>query len=291
VVLVLISLYGCRDFITPEDQTSTADAEIQIVAETSTANIFSTRTAEALNQQSTISARETWVVSQRMTSTARAESRFATKTEEAEQTAVAFATNQLLPPEKWPVVASDDFNDGGKMDWWTGVSKNDYATLEAEIKYGQYEFIYTAHKGFIQRIWPGAIEKDFTDFYMRVEAQVSDETRKYNNCFGFEFLEQEHYTYYALQICQVEYYQIDLLLEGIWKSIINPTRSYVINAYKKNEYIITMDKSVFSLWINGTLVKQLYDLRFEKGKVGLIIRGAAGEEGEIRFDNFILRAP
>jgi hypothetical protein len=198
-------------------------------------------------------------------------------------------TPSLTPTQSyldWPVVLSDSFDDNSH-NWYVGSHDDEFLQGVISITGGRYLVDVTAVKGFFWPLIPAV--KNLTDFYLTVEVE---KTGSANPGYGLVFRDGSgHYYYFAISSDEQSYFFTVFNIDS-WNAIIGWTSTSLINAQGSNQLAVLAKGSSFTFFINGEPVDQAEDSTLKTGKVGVGFEmGKAGEQVEIAFDNFEVKAP
>jgi hypothetical protein len=187
----------------------------------------------------------------------------------------------------WPVVFSDTF-DADRGDWYTGTQNDEYTTGQVSIADGRYFFQLTARKSFFWRL--SAQTKDLRDFHL--SAEVKKNSGSEDTDYGLTFRSSGSSTYYFCINADTQEYQLAVLLDGKWRTLLRWKHSSRIKADGANRIAVLGQKTQFTLFINDEEVETLDDGDLDLGSVGIGLGFAsAGGRAELEFDNFDVTAP
>jgi hypothetical protein len=199
-------------------------------------------------------------------------------------------TPSLTPTQSyldWPVLLSDSFDDNTN-DWYEGTSEDEYLKGVVSITEGQYLVDVTAAKGFFWWLHPGV--RNLSDFYLTVD--VEKKTGSATSNYGLVFRIGSGNKYYFYISAESQDYSFFVLANDEWSMIINSTSSPRIEMQGPNQVAVLAKGSNFTFFINGEMVDQIEDGTLTSGKVGVGLElSNAGDQMEVAFDNFEVRAP
>lgn len=125
----------------------------------------------------------------------------------------------------------------------------------------------------------------YADVSVEVEAEVpagSDVTAA-----GVIFRYQDNDNFYLYSVSNDGYYQLELLQDGEWIMLIDPTLSDTVGK-GRNTLRVEARGSRIALYANGVLLEETADTTFSSGDAGLAVSTFEGSTGTVRFDNLVI---
>jgi hypothetical protein len=103
---------------------------------------------------------------------------------------------------------------------------------------------------------------------------------------------QDNQNYYHFHITDHRFFTVSANKDGQWLPIVDWTTTNAIKPNGVNQLEVMAHEQHFVFLINGQIISEVDDDRFNEGLVGLAIEGYTLEE-EVTFDfmDIILRAP
>lgn len=182
------------------------------------------------------------------------------------------------------VLYSDDFSDGASG-WDTFDDEDGRVSYEGgwlnitnytSAEFGTYSL---AHQY-------------FTDFILEVETKLVAGTDDNFHTVAVRYDEYENY--YQFAISADGWYEVDAIVEGETQDVIvGPTRSAHIIQGQDAVNLIRVEcvGSTFKLSVNGHLLWEFTDTRFQAGDIALAGASLSGTFTEVAFDNIVVTAP
>jgi hypothetical protein len=128
----------------------------------------------------------------------------------------------------------------------------------------------------------------YTDVSLEVEAEVPTDAEV--TAAGIVFRYQDNDNFYLYSVSNDGYYQLELLQDGEWIMLIDPTLSDVVDGGRNTLRVETRGPRI-ALYANGTVLEETVDATFTTGDAGLAVSTYERSAGTVRFDNLtIVRA-
>lgn len=124
-----------------------------------------------------------------------------------------------------------------------------------------------------------------------IEVETAKLAGPEDNGFGVLLRYQDGDNFYLFEISSDGFYRASLLEDDEWATLIEWTRSDVINLDGPNVMAVESQGPRFTLFINGVQVDQVSDDTFDRGRIGLAARAISEPHVSIGFDNLSLRVP
>lgn len=105
---------------------------------------------------------------------------------------------------------------------------------------------------------------------------------------GLVFNYQDSDNFYLFSISNDGYYLLELLEDGEWITLIDPTLSDDVDATRNTLRVVTRGNRI-ALYANGVLLEETTDSTFTSGDVGLAVSTFPDSTGTVRFDNLVIR--
>jgi branched-chain amino acid transport system substrate-binding protein len=112
-----------------------------------------------------------------------------------------------------------------------------------------------------------------------------------DSSFGLLIRYQDSDNFYYFQISSDGFYRARLLRDDKWDTLIEWTRTELIDPSERNTIAVKARGNQFTLFINGVPVDQVYDDTFSQGTIGLAASALSEPPVSIGFDNAHLRGP
>lgn len=101
----------------------------------------------------------------------------------------------------------------------------------------------------------------------------------------FRYVDNENF--YLFNISTNGFYTLEALVDGEWEILIDQTQSDAIDAVN-NQLRVALDGERIALYVNGELLEETSDDRFERGNVAIAVNSFEEAPGIIRFDNLVI---
>jgi hypothetical protein len=189
----------------------------------------------------------------------------------------------------WSTLVYDGFI-SNHNDWLVGSQTSEYfAPLNRTITEGRYR--WEAQVGKAPGITTAWLKSyPVSDFHLIANCKHILGSRANSSC-GVIFRIQDNNNYYHFHITDSHFFAVSVLKDGQWVKIVNWTQTNTIKPNGVNQLEVFAQEKHFTFLINGQIVTEVNDDRFDKGLVGLAIEAYTPAE-KIAFDflDFTLRA-
>jgi S1-C subfamily serine protease/tRNA A-37 threonylcarbamoyl transferase component Bud32 len=184
------------------------------------------------------------------------------------------------PPDAGEVLSLDDFSDPDSG-WSTSTNK------ETSRRYENGQFVIeVAVEGTIA--W-STLDQEYADVDFEVETIKLGGPD--DNGFGVILRYQDRDNFYLFEISSDGFYQMGLFENDEWTTLVDWTKTDLINPGDRNVIAAEAQGNRFTLFINGVEVDQVYDDTFGAGTVGLAAETMSEPNVSIGFDSARLRTP
>jgi hypothetical protein len=102
---------------------------------------------------------------------------------------------------------------------------------------------------------------------------------------GLVFHYQDDENFYLFSVTNDGYYTLEVLQNGEWATLINPTPSDEIESDRNRLQVVTEGDRI-ALYVNGSLLEETVDGTFTSGEVGLAASTFENSAGAVRFNDF-----
>ena len=123
--------------------------------------------------------------------------------------------------------------------------------------------------------------------YMRRSTLPEAFTFLSNDRVAMEQYYQDNRNFYLFSVSNDGYYTLELLQDGNWTTLIDPTQSDQIDTARNTLQVATRSDRI-ALSVNGTLLEETTDSTFSSGEVGLAVSTFPDSTGTISFDNLLI---
>lgn len=104
---------------------------------------------------------------------------------------------------------------------------------------------------------------------------------------GVVFHYQDNDNFYLFSVSNDGYYTLELLQNGSWTTLIDPTQSDLIDGTSNLLRVETRADQI-ALYVNGSLLEETVDGTFSAGELGLAVSTFENSTGRIHFDNLLV---
>jgi predicted RNA-binding Zn-ribbon protein involved in translation (DUF1610 family) len=197
---------------------------------------------------------------------------------------------QLSDTEEWITVLYDSFTTNDN-NWPVGSQAGEYFDpLDRKIADGRYRWeMETDKPNSISPAW--LMSYQVSDFHLIVNGKQITRNGVQSG-WGLIFRIQDNQNYYSFRITDSQSFAVSLQKEGQWSTLVDWTKTDAIKPNGVNQLEVLAQGSHFILTINGQVVRELDDDRFNNGLVGLAIEGyTPGQTIVFDFIDVTLREP
>lgn len=190
---------------------------------------------------------------------------------------------QMTDAQSWPLVLSEPFNNN-RMEWSTGEGNDELSQGERSVIDGQYVWELEAVAAFN---WVEAMTRTVAaeTFFYSVEV-TQDDSGNGTQSIIFQF--EDYSNYYFFGICGDGYYA-GWRYRGTWTRLINCQPTEAINIGATNKLSVLSVDERFLLFINDTLMTEMWAQPSRAGHVGVLVEMEQGDINAFRYDNIVLR--
>jgi len=192
---------------------------------------------------------------------------------------------------QWNTLLFDNFTSNDDNNWLVGNQTSEYFDpMNRVIAEGRYHWEAKVNRAnSISKVWLG--DYKVSDFHLLVNSKHIAGTRA-NSAWGVIFRLQENLNFYWFRMTDSKFFGVSAVENGQWREIVDWTRTGAIKPNGVNQLEVIAGKTHFVFLINGQIVSEVDDDRFDQGLVGLAIEGYMADE-KVIFDflDFTLRAP
>lgn len=175
------------------------------------------------------------------------------------------------------VLLEDDFSD-------TGVSSLDQS--EDETSRSAYEDgVYVLEVKEAETVVWSLIGGPYEDVRLEVDAEVPAGAEV--AAAGLVFHYQDNANFYLFSVSNDGYYALEVLQDGEWTTLIDPTLSDAVDS-ARNRLRVTTSGERIALYVNDTLLEETTDASFTSGEVGLAVSTFDTSPGILHFDNLVV---
>lgn len=205
-------------------------------------------------------------------------------------------TSVIVPEElrtdssaQWRTLLFDSFTSNDDNYWLVGSQSSEYFDpVSRVITDGRYRWeANVSRANSISKVWLG----DFrvADFHLLANTKHILGTRA-NSGWGVIFGVQDNQNYYWFRMTDSKYFAVSVLEANQWRDLIAWTRTETIKPNGVNLLEVLARETHFVFLINGQVVGEADDDRYQKGLVGLAVEGyTQGEKIVFDFLDFTLR--
>jgi hypothetical protein len=197
---------------------------------------------------------------------------------------------QASSAAQWVTRLYDNFSANEDNHWSVGSQSSEYFDpVNRVIADGRYRWEAAVKKAnSISKVW--LADYQVSDFHLIVNSKHIAGIRA-NSAWGVIFRLQDNYNYYWFRITDSKYFGVSVAEDGQWRDLVEWTRTDAIKPNGVNQLEVLAREAHFIFLINGQLVSEVDDERFDQGLVGLAIEGyTQGENIVFDFLDFTLRA-
>jgi len=137
-------------------------------------------------------------------------------------------------------------------------------------------------------VW-SVLDQEYADVHVQVETIRLG--GPYDNAFGIMLRAQDADNFYLMEISSDGFYRIGLYENDEWISLVDWTKTDLINLGGVNLMAAEAHANRFTLFINGVQADQVYDDTFSSGLLGLVAQSMSEPYVSMGFDNAQLRVP
>jgi predicted RNA-binding Zn-ribbon protein involved in translation (DUF1610 family) len=206
-------------------------------------------------------------------------------------------TSVIVPEElrqdsdfsQWTTLLFDNFLSNEDNNWLLGSQSSEYFDpVNRVVADGRYRWDAKVNKAnSISKVWLG--DYKVSDFHLTVNSKHILGTRA-NSAWGVIFRLQDNYNYYWFRMTDSKYFGVSVAENGQWRDLVEWTRTEAIKPNGVNQLEVIAREAHFIFLINGQIVSEVDDDRFDQGLVGLAIEGyTQGEKIIFDFLDFTLR--
>ena len=207
-------------------------------------------------------------------------------------------TSVIVPEElqqdssaaQWNTLLYDNFMSNEDNYWLVGSQSSEYFDpVDRAFKEGRYHWEAKVNKAnSISKVWLGDFK--VSDFHVIVNAKHVFGTRA-NSAWGIIFHVQDNQNYSWFRMTDSKFFAVSVSEDSRWRELVEWTRTEAIKPNGVNELEVLAHEGRFVFLINGQVVKEISDERYNQGLVGLAIEGYTKDETVIfDFLDFTLRA-
>jgi hypothetical protein len=189
----------------------------------------------------------------------------------------------------WTTLLFDGFTSDDN-NWLVGSQASEYFDpLNGVIADGRYRWeAQVSRANSISKVWLG--EYKVSDFHLTVNAKHIFGSRA-GSGWGVIFRVQDNQNYYWFRMTDTRFFAVSVAQDGQWTDVLEWTRTETIKPNGVNQLEVIARKAHFVFLINGQIVSEVDDDRFNQGLVGLAIEGyTQGEKITFDFLDLTLRA-
>jgi hypothetical protein len=206
-------------------------------------------------------------------------------------------TSVIVPEElrqdsdaaQWTALMFDGFTSNDN-NWLVGTQSSEYFDpLSRVIADGRYRWEATVSKdSSLSKVWLG--EYRVSDFHLIVNSKHILGSRA-GSAWGVIFRVQDNLNYYWFRMTDTKFFAVSAAEDNQWRDIVAWRRTEVIKPNGVNQLEVIAQDTHFIFLINGQIVSEADDDRFNQGLIGLAIEGyTKGEKIVFDFLDFTLRA-
>lgn len=250
ILCMLLGASACRsDQPSPAEATAQASRALSLATHVA-GNLSATRDAESLQAEATLQAME----------------------------------SLLAQSQQWPMVIDESF-DHNDRNWPTGEGEDPLATIQWEIRDGQYYWQAVANEPFVW--WTIPDMGSYANFYLGVDLQLLEGPPDGEAGLVFRLTESD---YYLFEVNASQQWSVYLHTQDGWEAVQGWQNSETISTDGPNRLSVVADREFFLLFINDNYLTTLFDTRLASGSAGVLVGLAdTGDKGSWVFDNFVLR--
>ena len=191
------------------------------------------------------------------------------------------------PTATLPIIFSETF-DNNFQGWQTGEYDGKFASGSRTIANGKYRWDVTAKDGVLWGSNPDSVP--VADFVVTVDAE---QIECIGDCaYGISFREDRFGNKYVFEVANKQYYSVAVKKDDVWRTLIDWTKSSVINTHGLNRLSVKAEGSRLTFSINDRYVDQIEDKTLADGRCGVVTDlNERGDHGVIEFDNFQVWSP
>jgi hypothetical protein len=207
-------------------------------------------------------------------------------------------TSVIVPEElrqdpsaaQWSTLLFDNFTSNEDNHWLVGIQSSEYFDpVNRVIADGRYRWdAKVSRANSISKVWLGDFQ--VSDFHLTANSKHIAGTRA-NSAWGVIFRVQDNQNYYWFRITDSRFFAVSVAEDNQWRDVVEWTRTETIKPNGVNQLEVIAREAHFAFLINGQIVREVDDQRFDQGLVGLAIEGyTQGEKIVFDFLDFTLRA-
>lgn len=175
------------------------------------------------------------------------------------------------------LLLEDDFSDEGT----SNLDVSEDATSRSAYEDGAYVLEVKESETVVWSLVGGP----YSDVSVEVEAEVPADSDM--TAAGLVFNYQDGDNFYLFSVSNDGYYLLEMLQDGGWITLIDPTLSEEVDA-ARNTLRVEMRGDRIALYVNGALLEETTDSTFASGDVGLAVSTFPDSTGTVRFDNLVI---
>ena len=190
----------------------------------------------------------------------------------------------------WSTLVYDGFI-SNHNDWSVGNQTSEYFDpLNRTIADGRYRWTAKVSKASsIATTWLKGYP--VSDFHLTANCKHIHGSRA-GSSWGVVFRIQDNRNYYHFHITDDRFFAVSANKDGQWLPIVDWTTTNTIKPNGVNQLQVIAHEEHFVFLVNGYVISEVDDDRFQEGVVGLAIEGyTSGEEVTFDFLDILLRAP